>query len=295
MQASSRKSGFVVLVGRSNVGKSTLLNALVGSKVAIVTPKPQTTRLPVRGILTDEERGQIVFVDTPGVFLQKQDALSRRLNELVREQLEGIEAVLYVVDPARAPGIEEAHLQKLLAQVTIPILVLINKCDLSETQRPYMKEALAIDVGQQATIQISALRHHDLNRVVDHLFTLLPEGEWYYPPMQLTDLSHRDWMEELIREKIFLRLRQELPYTVKVEVTDISSPNEQTERIEATVWTTEERYKRMLIGAGASMIKQIGMDARKELELSMGKKVFLQLEVQVDPEWPKRFLYAART
>lgn len=295
MQASSRKSGFVVLVGRSNVGKSTLLNALVGTKIAIVTPKPQTTRLPVRGILTDEERGQIVFVDTPGVFLQKQDAISKRLNELVREQLEGIEAVLYVVDPTRAPGIEEEHLQKLLAHANIPVLVLINKCDLTEEQRPFMKEALAVDVGQQATIQISALRHHDLNRVVDHLFTLLPEGEWYYPPMQLTDLSHRDWMEELIREKIFLRLRQELPYTVKVEVTDISSPNEHTERIEATVWTTEERYKKMLIGAGASMIKQIGMDARKELEISMSKKVFLQLEVQVDPEWPKRFLYAART
>mgnify|MGYP000048754199 CR=1 FL=1 len=295
MSPSSHKSGFVVLVGRSNVGKSTLLNALVGTKVAIVTPKPQTTRLPVRGILTDEERGQIVFVDTPGVFLQKQDALSLRLNDLVREQLEGIEAVLYIVDPTRPPGPEEEHLQKLLSHVDIPILVLVNKCDLTEEQRPFMNEALNVNVGQQTTMTISALRRQDLNRVVDHLFSLLPEGEWFYPPMQLTDLSHRDWMEELIREKVFLRLRQELPYTVKVEVTDMSSPNEQTERIEATVWTTEERYKRMLIGAGAQMIKQIGMDARKELEASMGKKVFLQLDVQVDPEWPKRFLYATRS
>lgn len=292
MSEPQKKSGFVVLVGRSNVGKSTLLNALIGSKVAIVTPKPQTTRLPVRGILTDEERGQVVFVDTPGVFLQKPDALSQRLNELVKEQLEGIEAVLYVIDPARAPGPEEAHLQNLLSRVAIPKIVLINKCDLPEHNRPFMPEARAIDVGQEATYEISALKHHELNRVVDHVFDLLPEGEWFYPPMQLTDLSHREWLEEIIREKTFLRLRKELPYTVKVEVTDISAPREDLERVEATIWTTDDRYKKMLIGAGGSMIKLIGSDARKEIELSMGKRVHLELRVQVDPQWMKRFLYA---
>ena len=158
-----------------------------------------------------------------------------------------------------------------------------------------MNEVRAISIGQHATIEISALRRHDLNRVVDEIFELLPQGEWFYPPMQLTDLSHREWMEELIREKIFLRLRQELPYTVKVEVTDIEMRDEQSERISATVWTTEERYKRMIIGAKAQMIKQIGMDARKELEQSTEKKVYLELDVQVDPEWQKRFLYASRT
>lgn len=294
MSDALRKSGFAVLVGRSNVGKSTLLNALVGTKIAIVTPKPQTTRLPIRGILTDEARGQIVFVDTPGIFLKK-DAISQRLNALVREQLEGIEVVLYVIDPTRPPGAEEAHLQQLLTHAQLPIIVLINKCDLPIEERPYMQEALDVQVGQRATMEISALRRHDLNYVVDNLFELMPKGEWFYPPMQLTDVSHREWMQEIIREKIFLRLRQELPYTVKVEVTDIESPSEGAEHIAATVWTTEERYKRMIIGAGAKMIKQIGMDARKELEQSTEKKVHLELDVQVDPEWPKRFLYAHRT
>ncbi len=289
-----RKSGFVVLVGRSNVGKSTLLNALVGSKVAIVTPKPQTTRLPVRGIVTDEARGQIVFVDTPGIFL-KQDALSQRLNSLVKEQLEGIEAILYVVDPTRPPGPEEAYLQDLLRTLSLPVIVLVNKCDLPEDQRPYTNDAIDIDVGQQKTLKISALGRQDLNRVLDTLFELLPEGEWFYPPLQLTDLSHKDWIEEIIREKVFLRLRQELPYSTKVEVEEITAASEHTERVTAHIWTTEERYKKILIGAGGSMIKRIGMDARKELEMSMGKKVFLELDVRVDPGWTKRFLYDTRS
>ena len=129
------KSGFVTLVGRSNVGKSTLLNALVGTKVAIVTPKPQTTRRPVRGILNDP-RGQIVFVDTPGIF-QKSDRLSQSLNRLAREQLEGVEAIIYVVDPTRAPGEEEKQIQKILRATTVPILMAVNKSDLSGEARKY--------------------------------------------------------------------------------------------------------------------------------------------------------------
>ncbi len=294
MSVSLTKSGFVALVGRSNVGKSTLLNALVGSKIAIVTPKPQTTRLPIRGILTDEARGQIVFVDTPGVFLQKKDALSQRLNQLVKEQLEGIEAILYVVDPTRAPGVEETHLQTLLAHAHIPVILLINKCDLPLEERPFMDDMQAIQVEQEETLAISALGHKELNRVVDALFELLPTGEWFYPPLQLTDLSHREWMAELIREKAFLRLRQELPYTLKVEINDLEQQND-IEHISATIWTTEDRYKKILIGAGGSMIKLIGTDARKEFEISMGKKVFLKLRVEVDADWMKHFLYAHRS
>lgn len=282
------KSGFAVLVGRSNVGKSTLLNALVGSKVAIVTPKPQTTRRPVRGILHDP-RGQIVFVDTPGIFLGKRDVLSQKLNELVREQLEGIDLIVYVMDPTRPAGPEEEELRRLLRKLPIPILVVLNKSDLSVPERPALSEMRAADVGQKATLEISALKHRDLNRLVDAIFGFMPEGEPYYPEMQITDMGNKEWLEELIREKIFLRLEQELPYSVHVEVTDRETREDGSNYIAATVWTTEERYKGMIIGAGGQMLKQIGSDVRKELEAATGAKAFLELTVKTDSKWPQKF------
>ncbi|HEU0050572.1 MAG TPA: GTPase Era [Patescibacteria group bacterium] len=284
-----KKSGFAVLAGRSNVGKSSLLNALVGSKVAIVTPKPQTTRHPVRGILHDP-RGQIVFVDTPGVFLGKKDAVSNRLNEIVREQLEGIDVIIYVVDPTRAPGPEEENIQKLLRAQDVPVIVAINKSDLNEQEKPFLNAAQAIDVGQRATIEISATKHYDLNRLLDMLFALLPEGIPYYPDQQFTDMGHREWIAELIREKLFLHLEQELPYSIHVEVTSVEKRKNGMEYIAATIWTTDERYKAMIVGAGGQKIKTIGAAARKELELAMNQKVFLDLVVDIDPKWQERFV-----
>jgi GTP-binding protein Era len=282
------KSGFVVLAGRSNVGKSTLLNALVGTKVAIVTPKPQTTRHPVRGILNDP-RGQIVFVDTPGVFLGKKDPVSRRLNQIVEEQLDGIDAVVYVMDPTREPGTEEEAIQAILRKLSTPKLVAINKSDLPAENRAFRDVMLATDVGQVTTLEVSAKRRQDLNLLVDKLFELLPEGEPFYPELQLTDIGHKEWLEELIREKIFLRLEQELPYTIKAEVTDLETRADGSQFIAATVWTTEDRYKGMIIGSKGSMMKQIGTDVRHELESATNAKLFLELTVKVDPKWPQRF------
>ncbi len=282
------KSGFVVLAGRSNVGKSSLLNALVGSKVAIVTPKPQTTRRPVRGILHDT-RGQIVFVDTPGVFLGKKDLLSQKLNAAVRENLEGIDLVVYVTDPTREPGAEEEDIQRLLRKLVVPIIHVINKADLAPEKKPFLENMRAIDVGQRVTIEASAIRRRELNTLVDEMFKLLPEGDAYYPDLQLTDMAHKEWLEELIREKAFLRLEQELPYSVHVEVTEIGDREDGSKYVAATIWTTEERYKGMIIGAKAAMIKQIGIDVRRELEAATGSKVFLELNVNVDAKWPQRF------
>lgn len=289
MSESLKKSGFVVLAGRSNVGKSTLLNSLVGSKVAIVTPKPQTTRHPVRGIFNDE-RGQIVFVDTPGIFLGKRDHVSKRLNDIVKEQLDGIEAIVYVVDPTRASGPEEEHIQGILKQLSIPIILVINKVDLTPQQRPAMEEAAAIQVGQQVTLEVSALTGDGLENLVDSLFSLIPDGEAFYPEHQLTDVDNKKWLEELIREKIFLHLHQELPYSIKVEVTDDEVKANNVRHINGKIWTTEDRYKGMIIGAKGSMLKQIGMSTRKELELATDQKVFLELHVAVDPKWPERFV-----
>lgn len=288
MPEQEKKSGFVTFVGRSNVGKSTLLNSIIGTKLAIVTPKPQTTRHPVRGVLHDD-RGQIVFVDTPGMFLGKRDHVSMRLNELAREQLDGIDVAVYVVDPTREPGQEEEHIQTILKALNIPKLLVINKTDLTPIERPWTETFSATDVGQQEVFSVSAKTNHGLKELVDRLFDLLPVGPGYYPDQQYTDLSHDKWLSELIREKVFLRLEQEVPYSIHVEVTEDEPQGNGTQRISATIWTTDERYKRMIIGSKGSMIKLIGMDARKEMELVMDKKVFLELHAQVDPKWPQRF------
>ncbi len=282
------KSGFVMLAGRSNVGKSTLLNSLVGSKVAIVTPKPQTTRHPVRGIVHDP-RGQLVFVDTPGVFLGKKDRVSRRLNEFVKETLEGVDAIVYVVDPTREPGAEEEFIQRLLRASIIPIVLVTNKMDLPEEKKPFLDACRRIDVGQRATMELSALDRKNLNLLVDELFTLAPEGEMHYPDLQLTDLGHNQWLEELVREKVFLNLGEELPYSVKVSLEESEDRPNGSRFIRANLWTTEERYKKMIIGSKGSMLKRIGTAARSEMELVMGKKIFLELTVKVDPKWQERF------
>lgn len=288
MTSALKKSGFVVLVGRSNVGKSTLLNTIVGTKVAIVTPKAQTTRHPVRGIYTDE-RGQMVFVDTPGFFLGKKDLVSVRLNELAKQQLDGIEAIVYVMDPTREPGQEEEHIQNLLRTLSIPKIAVINKCDLPLEKRPATQQFKAVDVGQRVTLELSALTHNDVNRLLNELFTLMPTGEAFYPDAQLTDIPQKEWLEELIREKVFLHVREEVPYSIHVEVTEVESLPSGGLLVEATIFTTEERYKGMIIGKGASMLKAIGSDARHELEQARDEHVRINLHVDVDPKWPQRF------
>ncbi len=283
----SKKSGFVTLVGRSNVGKSTLLNALIGTKVAIVTPRPQTTREPVRGIFS-EKRGQLVFVDTPGVFLGKRDVLSQHLNTVVDTQLEGIDTIVYVVDPGREPGSEEEMIQQKLRALTTPIVLVINKSDLTESQRPFLDAAREIDVGQLSTLEISALRGTDVNRLVDTLFALVPEGEPHYPVEQRTDLTHPRWLAELIREKCFLHLREEVPYSIHVEVQQLEERNAELMYAAAMIFTSDERYKRMVIGAGGSMLKAIGSDVRKEWQASTNRRLYLDLQVSVDPKWMTR-------
>ncbi|MFZ6015956.1 MAG: GTPase Era [Patescibacteria group bacterium] len=283
------KSGFAVIVGRSNVGKSTLLNALIGSKIAIVTPKAQTTRLPIRGILHDD-RGQIVFVDTPGLFLGKKDVLSKKLNKAVKDNLEGIDVIVYVVDPSRPPGKEEEQLQSLLKATKKPIVFVINKTDIEPKKLTGLKSFEEMDLGQIETIKISATKEKHLKKLKDVLFDLLPEGESYYPDKQITDMGHQQWIEELIREKVFLTLEKELPYTVHVMVNEVRFRKEGGRFIDATVWTTNDRYKKMIIGAGAKTIKQIGIMARKELEAAMDTKVHLELEVKVDAKWPEKYL-----
>jgi len=278
------KSGFVALIGRSNVGKSTLLNALVGSKVAIITPKPQTTRQAIRGIVHDP-RGQIVFVDTPGVFEKSRDQLTESLNREVKNAMDGIDAIVYVVDPTRAVGPEEHHTYAMVTAAQVPKIMAINKSDLGDRKKPFQFEFERMGEKMDAVVNISALRGSNLSPLLDKLFEVLPEGEPFYPEFQLTDMESKKWIEELIREKIFIQMHQEIPYSITVVLDEMEKRPEGILYLKARILTTEKRYKKMLIGKGAAQIKQMGYTARKELETALQTKIFLDLEVEVDANW----------
>ncbi|MBT5808597.1 GTPase Era [Candidatus Uhrbacteria bacterium] len=279
-------SGFAVIIGRSNVGKSTLMNTIVGSKIAITTPKPQTTRLPIQGILTRED-SQIIFVDTPGVLKGAKDVLSKRLAASVKSSLQEVDVVVYVVDPTRDIGDEERSVMLMIEALDKPKILVINKIDLQD--KPFIDFYRDLAENYTEVIEVSALRGTHVQSLINAIREHLPEGEQYYPEGQLTNMPNKFWLAELIREKLFLRLRQELPYTTHVEVTESEKRENGIIYIQATVFTTTDRYKRMIIGSGGQGIKEIGQSTRKELELVMENKVFLDLTVEVDPHWMQRF------
>lgn len=282
------KSGFAVLIGRSNVGKSTLLNALVGTKVAITSPKPQTTRQQIRGIVNDP-RGQIVFVDTPGIFEEAHNRLTTQLNRAARSSLNGIDVVVYVADPTRAIGNEEHILLRMIDKVRVPKILAINKTDVRNP--PFISEYRNLADRFDLTLEISALRARALKDLVSAVFDRLPEGEPSYPEFQFSDLEHRFWISELIREKVFIQMGAEIPYTTAVEILEMedkTSDSAPLRYIKAVILTTNPRHKQMLIGRGGRKIKEIGWAARKELEAVLNTKVFLDLHVEVDERWMDR-------
>jgi GTPase len=280
------KSGFVVIIGRSNVGKSTLMNSIVGSKIAITTPKPQTTRLPIQGVLTRDE-GQIVFVDTPGILRGEKDALSKKLADSVRSSLNDVDIIAYLVDPTREIGREEREIMRMIEGMDKHKILIINKIDLPK--KPFIDFYRDLSEQYTATVEVSALRGTHVHTLVDVLFEHLPEGEYYYPEHQLTNMPNKVWLAELIREKLFLRLRQEVPYSTHVEVSEVEERKNGMLYIQGTIFTTDDRYKRMIIGQGGRGIREIGQSTRKELEGVLGSKVFLDLTVEVDPHWMLKF------
>jgi len=275
----------VAIVGRSNVGKSTLLNALIGSKIAIVSPKPQTTRHIIHGVLHDD-RGQIVFVDTPGVFKHAPDRLTARLNEKVKEALSGIDAVVYVVDATRHVGDEERIVHRLVAVMDKPKILVFNKAD---RKQPFKDEYLAWQEEFDDVIEVSALQGTSLKRLVDAVFAVLPESVALYPADQITNIENRFWVEEIIREKIYMAMDKEIPYTTAVKVESTEERPNGLVYVKAFIMTTSPRYKKMIIGHGGAKIREIGSAARYELEAVTGKKIFLDIEVVVEERWMERF------
>lgn len=276
------KSGFAVIVGRSNVGKSTLLNALIGTKLAITTDKPQTTRHAIQGILHDE-RGQIVFVDTPGILFKKKDALTKALNKKAKDSLEGVDVILYMADPTRSIGGEEQYLLRLLENIKTAKILVINKIDLHAPK--YLEEYHELSEKFDKTVELSALYRKHLKTLINEIFELLPEGEAIYPEFQLTNLDNKFWFAEIIREKIFNQLYQEVPYNINVEVDEMERRDNDVLYVHALIKISSLRYKKMILGHGGRKIKEIGTSARKDLEKIIGNKVFLDLEVEIDPRW----------
>ncbi len=281
------KSGLVTIIGRSNVGKSTLLNTLVGSKVAITTPKPQTTRLPISGIISRPE-GQAVVIDTPGIMQKAKDPLTQKLLAYAKESLHGVDAVIYVVDPTRALGDEEKQAMKMIEAVDKPKLLVINMID-DKNSRNYIDYYRDLKDQFDNYVEVSALTAKNTDLVEAWIFEQLPEGEPMYPEFQFTNLTNETWLAELIREKLFLRLREEVPYTTHVEVEAIEPRSENLVYVKATIYTNAERYKPMIIGRGGQGIKEIGQSVRNELEAVTNRKYYLELEVKTDPHWLGKF------
>jgi GTP-binding protein Era len=281
-----KKSGLITLVGRSNVGKSTLLNTLVGTKIAAVTDKPQTTRNVIHGVLNHPE-GQAVFVDTPGIFKERHNHLSSQLTESVYEALKGIDLVVYVADPTKPIGPEERAVLGIVRKLTIPKIMVINKSDLQTSEKEFLEDYEALGEDFQAVFHLSALRNRHIQPLIDKVFELLPVGEPLYPEDQITNVDKNFWISEIIREKIFLALRKEVPYTTHVEIESIEEKPD-VYVIKAIVYTYDRKYKEMIIGKGGRAIKEIGIAARKELEAAINKKVFLELEVETDKHWMER-------
>jgi len=285
------KAGFVALVGRSNVGKSTLMNALVGTKVAIMSPKPQTTRHAIHGVLNDD-RGQIVFVDTPGIFEKSQNAITDILNKRAREAVEGVDVLVYVADPSRPIGNEEKIVLRLIEPLKVKKILVINKIDLYEP--PYIEEFRALAPRFDQVVESSALHNNNLQVITDFLFENLPEGEPPYPDSSPNTMDQKQWISELIREKIFIQLHQEIPYSTGVEILEIEERKDNKNKpilfIEANILTNDKRHKGIIIGKGGQKIKEIGQAVRKELELSFNRRVFVKLEVEIDEHWHERLL-----
>lgn len=284
--SSDHKSGFVAIVGRPNVGKSTLLNRLLGQKIAIVSPKPQTTRNRITGIRTRPD-SQIVYVDTPGLH-QPRGKLGEFMAATAAQALEEVDAVVFVTE-ATAGGValDEAALAAL-AEVEAPVLLALNKIDLVPDKRRILPllEAYAARYPFRELIPISASTGEGVDRLEAVILALLPAGPAFYPPDQLTDQPETFFVAETIREQLFLLTRQEVPYAAAVRVEELVE-REGGNRlyVRAVIFVEQPSQKAIVIGEGGAMLKRIGQAARRELEAFFGVPVYLDLWVQVRRHW----------
>jgi GTP-binding protein Era len=278
------RSGFVALTGRPNVGKSTLTNAIVGAKVAIVSDKPQTTRRAIRGVATTPD-WQLVLVDLPGVQ-RPRDALTERMQRRVESELADADAALMVVNAEQGIGPGDRFIAGLLARAPVPVVIAVNKVDRSDRPRTLATLQAAADLGvAQEVFPISARTGRGVPALVEQLVALLPAGPFYFPAEDRSDQPETVLLAELVREQVLRRTRQEVPHAVEVQVEEIEERPGDLVAVRAVMWVEAESQKGILIGAGGSMIKAIGTAARRELERELGCRVHLDLAVRVRRSW----------
>jgi len=282
------RAGFVGLAGRPNVGKSTLVNAIVGSRVAIVSMRPQTTRRAVRGIATDLETGrQLVIVDLPGVQ-KPRDVLTERMQRRVERELADSDLALLVVDGEQGIGPGDRFIARALlgANAGLPTLCAVNKVDRAGPNQlvPVLAEAAELE-GVDEVFPISARSGEGLDALIGRLGELLPEGPYLYPPEEHSDQPGETMLAELIREQVLNRTREEIPHSVEVNVKEVGPREDGLITVRAEVWVETESQKGILIGRGGKKVGEIGSAARRSLEAELGAKVHLDLQVRVRSHW----------
>ena len=287
---SNYKSGFVSIVGRPNVGKSTFLNRIVGQKIAIMSDKPQTTRNKIQGVVTTDD-SQIVFIDTPGIHKPKH-ALGDFMNKMAKQTIPDVDVVLFMINANEKIGPGDRFVIDLLSRTKSPVFLVINKIDLIHPD-----ELLPIIETYQAEydfaeiVPISALQGNNVDRLFDVLKTYIPEGPQYYPDDQVTDHPERFIMAELIREKVLYFTHEEVPHSVAVTIEKISRDENEKVHVMANIIVERSSQKGILIGKQGAMMKQIGTGARREIERLLGSKVYLELWVKVQKGWRNKQIH----
>jgi GTPase len=278
------RSGFVALAGRPNAGKSTLVNRIVGDKVAIVSDKPQTTRRAIRGIATGPD-WQLVLVDLPGVQ-RPRDPLTERMQRRVESVLAESDAVLFVLNGEQKVGPGDRFIASAIEHVGVPAVTALNKVDRLDQPRTVTALDAAAGLGVSGEIfPVSARTGAGLDPMVEHLVSLVPEGHFLYPREEHSDQSQQVRIAELVREQVLLRTREELPHAAEVEIDELEEREDGLLVVRARVWAETESQKGILVGSGGRMVKAVGSAARKEIEALLGRRVHLDLRVRVRKGW----------
>lgn len=278
--------GYVALIGRPNVGKSTLMNAVLGQKVSIVTYKPQTTRQRVAGIKTTE-KGQVVYVDTPGIHASAGRALNRYMNRVAKATFRDVELILFLLEAGRYTRQDKA-IAKLLARVDVPVFLVVNKVDTIGDKATLLSYLAEVTEGcdYDEVLLVSALKGDGVDELEQRILDRLPFSMPFYDEDQITDRSERFLAAEFLREALTLRLHQELPYSLTVDIERFARENGVL-RISAVIWVERESQKQIVIGKGGQALKQVGREARQAMEELFGEKVFLETWVKVSRDWSR--------